>query len=131
MSAKKRWLSGYVPDGTVLKIRTAADYSFVTVKTAASGHSAGPYKVLKRHYSADAAAAYAQPGDIVVGLTEATLTPHGSQVTFARRVGGVTWIYPRCYACDRPGLAVCETFGNRPSLPACAGRHATPKKVSA
>lgn len=113
---RKRTLSGYLPDGSVVRIRTAAEYSHITVVPD------GGWRPSKRHYDASAPARYAKPGDIVVGLTEAHLDPHGPFISI-RRADGVIWTYPRCYACDKPGLKVCGTFDHK-KLPACAGRHA-------
>ena len=121
---RKRYLYGILPDGEVVKIRTAAGYTHLVQHNDQGGR-------LTRHFFADTARAVAKPGDVIVGLTTGGLRAGDHVLCIISGPVGATLqlTYPRCYACDKPGTG----FSVRRSglsgqvvgtVPACRGRHA-------
>ena len=119
---RKRYLRGILPNGDVVKIRTAAGYTSLVQHNDQGGR-------LTRHFFADTARKAAKPGDVIIGLTEGGLRDGDHVLSIIHGPVGatLTMTYPRCYACDKPGTGYSVRWGLSGLLgtvPACKSRHA-------
>lgn len=119
---RKVYLSGYTKNGAVLRIRTAAEYSYLVLHEGELGR-----RQFTRHYHLDTAFKASRPGDTIIGLTTATIHSGGPYVWV--NLDGRWRTFPRCYACDKPGLRFSTDFSGT-KRPACAGRHRDPERTT-